>query len=523
MIIRKMTATFGCLDGAVLELQDGLNSMRLPNESGKSTWAAFVLAMFYGLENRRAARGQLTPKERYAPWSGRPMEGQLELELQGRTLVLQRSSENGKPFGVFRAWDKSTGIAVDSLNAENCGRQLLGVEREVFRRTAFLGGSELTVTQDSDLSRRLEQLAAAGRETDSFPAAEGRLKAWQNRLRYNRSGEIPRALERLREMERAEAEPLPETAHLPEEETLLRLLGRLEVMEQTPAEVPAALQGVSEEEMPEKARRDVGKYRFMLAACGVLCLAFLAMGARLNPLWTVGAVWTAAGALVLLLGKKLPHAYGVERVKDIFAAAMACRDGQKFLREQALVIEAVAAFAPGAETLQQARDAVTEALSLHRRGAALRQQRPKDGEKEKLTAEIKALEQREQAILLARQALGEANGILQQLYVPGLTALAGEYLQALTVGRYESLVMNETMELSVRETGGLLRPLAALSSGTKDQAWLALRLAMTELLLPEGAPIVLDDALLTFDKGREKAAMELLANRERQVLCFSCR
>ena len=51
MIIRSMTATFGCLDGAVLQLQEGLNCMVLSNEGGKSTWAAFVVAMFYGLEN----------------------------------------------------------------------------------------------------------------------------------------------------------------------------------------------------------------------------------------------------------------------------------------------------------------------------------------------------------------------------------------------------------------------------------------------------------------------------------------
>ena len=79
------------------------------------------------------------------------------------------------------------------------------------------------------------------------------------------------------------------------------------------------------------------------------------------------------------------------------------------------------------------------------------------------------------------------------------------------------------MELSVRQSDGLLRPLAALSRGTQDQTWLALRLAMTNLLLPEGAPVVLDDALLTFDKEREKAAMAVLEQEARQVILFSCR
>ena len=523
MIIRKMTATFGCLDGAVLEPADGLNRFVLPNEGGKSTWAAFLLAMFYGLEQKRAAKGQLTSKERYLPWSGKPMEGMIELELQGRTLVLQRSSENGKPFGVFRAWDKHTGIAVNSLNGENCGRQLLGVEREVFRRTTFLTGTEIAVTQDSDLSRRLEQLAAAGRETDSFLKADGRLKAWQNALRYNRSGEIPKTMERLRELERLGEETIPETGHLPGEEILLRLLGRLEVMEEPSVQIPEALRDVPEEEMIKKAGRDVALRRFWVCLCWELCVGFLALSFLRSPLWAIGAVWAAAGGLVLLLWKKLPHTYGVERIREIVPAAEAVRDGQKILRERAPVLEAVAAFAPGVEDVQTAKEAVVNALALRRRAAALQEKLPAPGETKALRERLSDLERREQAVMLARKALAEANGILQSTYVPRLTSLAGEYLQALTMGRYEALVMNENMELSVHETGGILLPLAAVSSGTKDQTWLALRLAMTQLLLPDGTPIVLDDALLTFDEARERAALELLANLERQVLCFSCR
>ena len=37
MIIRRMTATFGCLDQAELTLEPGLNRLRLDNEQGKST------------------------------------------------------------------------------------------------------------------------------------------------------------------------------------------------------------------------------------------------------------------------------------------------------------------------------------------------------------------------------------------------------------------------------------------------------------------------------------------------------
>ena len=54
-------------------------------------------------------------------------------------------------------------------------------------------------------------------------------------------------------------------------------------------------------------------------------------------------------------------------------------------------------------------------------------------------------------------------------------------------------------------------------------SWLALRLAMTRLLLPPDSPVVLDDALLTFDQAREQAARTILSRENRQVILFTCR
>lgn len=100
MKLRTLTATFGCLDQATLDLRDGLNVLVLPNEQGKSTWAAFLTAMFYGIDtSQRSSRGKLPDKVRYQPWSGKPMCGTVELEWNGQLLVLQRTSERGDPWG----------------------------------------------------------------------------------------------------------------------------------------------------------------------------------------------------------------------------------------------------------------------------------------------------------------------------------------------------------------------------------------------------------------------------------------
>ena len=80
MKIRSMTATFGKLDHARLELGDGLNLIYAPNEGGKSTWAAFWKAMLYGIDTRdRDKKGYLADKNRYQPWSGAPMESNTSL------------------------------------------------------------------------------------------------------------------------------------------------------------------------------------------------------------------------------------------------------------------------------------------------------------------------------------------------------------------------------------------------------------------------------------------------------------
>jgi len=143
---------------------------------------------------------------------------------------------------------------------------------------------------------------------------------------------------------------------------------------------------------------------------------------------------------------------------------------------------------------------------------------------EKQQAALDGLYLQEQALELAREALASAHSQLQQVYAPRLAGLSGAFLQKLTQGRYDALIMGKNWQLQVREHDtGLTRPLAALSSGTQDQVWLALRLAMVKLILPAHAPLVLDDALLTFDEARTAAALEVLRQENRQVILLSCR
>lgn len=194
MRIYSMTATFGKLEHATLVLEPGLTVLEAPNEWGKSTWCAFLLAMFYGMDTRaRSTKTVLADKERYAPWSGSAMSGRIDLCWEGRDITIERSSKGKGVFNQFRAYETASGMPVAELDGTNCGAVLLGVEQSVFLRSGFLRLADLPVTQDEALRRRLNALVTTGDESDTADTLGKTLRELKNRCRFNRTGLLPQA------------------------------------------------------------------------------------------------------------------------------------------------------------------------------------------------------------------------------------------------------------------------------------------------------------------------------------------
>ena len=194
MRIYRMTATFGRLEHETLTLEPGLNILTAPNEWGKSTWCAFLMAMLYGLDTRaKTTKTVLADKERYAPWSGSPMEGRIDLNWKGRDITIERRTKRRIPLGDFSAYETDSGLPVEELTAANCGQMLLGVEQTVFRRAGFIRFSDLPVTQDEALRRRLNALVTTGDDSGTADRLAENLRDLKNKCRYNKSGLLPQA------------------------------------------------------------------------------------------------------------------------------------------------------------------------------------------------------------------------------------------------------------------------------------------------------------------------------------------
>lgn len=214
LLIRRMSATFGRLQGQTLELREGLNILQAPNEAGKSTWCAFLISMLFGVNSRERDRaGFIADKNRYAPWTGNSMSGRLECRSGQDELTLIRTTRRPTaPLGAFQAVYTGTGEPVPGLTGQTCGEALLGVSREVFSRSAFIRQGGLPIDQDVGLERRISALISSGEEGTSYSEAADLLKRQLNRRRHNRTGQLPVLETELLETERqiTEVEALEE-------------------------------------------------------------------------------------------------------------------------------------------------------------------------------------------------------------------------------------------------------------------------------------------------------------------------
>ncbi len=106
---------------------------------------------------------------------------------------------------------------------------------------------------------------------------------------------------------------------------------------------------------------------------------------------------------------------------------------------------------------------------------------------------------------------------------------AGEHFSALTLGSFERLMadFNEKDEpiLTGVRAGGEQVTVEGMSSGTRDQLYLALRLASLEKYMEnaEPMPFIVDDVLVDFDDDRSQAALNALAElaSKSQVILFT--
>lgn len=140
-------------------------------------------------------------------------------------------------------------------------------------------------------------------------------------------------------------------------------------------------------------------------------------------------------------------------------------------------------------------------------------------------SELKAQNDKLSSLLLAIDTLEKSSINLRNTIAPKLRALSNGYMNTVTDGKYNSVTISDTLEMSMSEDG-FSYPIDSFSTGTKDMAYLALRLSILSILpCDEAPPLLLDETLSMIDDKRAKRLLKMLDEHSKQhgqCILFCC-
>ncbi len=126
--------------------------------------------------------------------------------------------------------------------------------------------------------------------------------------------------------------------------------------------------------------------------------------------------------------------------------------------------------------------------------------------------ELAATRAQYEAVKLAHEQLGIAADNLRGSVTPSLRVRASELMNKITDGKYRELGVSTDMNISV-VADDATRNIDALSKGTKDAAYISLRLAICELICESDAPpIIFDESFTQMDEIRTEKMLNMLFN-----------
>lgn len=146
--------------------------------------------------------------------------------------------------------------------------------------------------------------------------------------------------------------------------------------------------------------------------------------------------------------------------------------------------------------------------------------------KEKIEAELKSALEEWLTLMYTEELLTRAQTIYESGRQPQIMKMANEFLEDMTMGKYSLHMADNGKDIFIEDSTHAVKNEKIWSSGTGDQVFLAIRLAMAlsfgEQIEP--LPIVLDDIFVRFDEKRQRETLRFLMElgKKQQIFLFTC-
>ena len=513
---------FGGLSGYHFCPEEPLEYLCAPNGSGKTTFAAFVCAMFYGLGSARTRKNlEEVPRKKYKPWQQGTWGGWIRFAAGTKQYRIERTFSEKEREDTFALIDLDTGM-VSQDYTENIGEELFGMTKATYQATAFMSWNHMRVevnenmrigffdgTQDTGLLKSKQAAAAIEAEYREYKKTGNR-------------GELAQVTEELNRLSMQEEKPGSSTTGLTAEEE-----ERLAFLDDYFAAGLNHTDGWEENliklrEQKKECRSKIRQAKRLsvaavfLAAAGVI-LGILSMAVlQKQPAAVFGGLSGIAGVAVFFLLRRRTAQYK-EQLEGLNGAEEKERTGAAYAKEYQTLSQKE-------EFYKQIHHAFQEQQREEKCKMLEKQQIQVLQKKRQTGQQKKQIEHRMEVLEKSMQYLTEA----KQAYISHMAKDLSEpfyaYLSAFDEELGRKVQLNDTYEIGIVDHG-ILRQMDYYSSGIKDVIWFCERMAFIQRLSVKEKPvIVLDDIFLALDNQMQKKAFNMIGriSQDFQIIYLSC-
>lgn len=543
---------FGGLSGYHFCPEEPLEYLCAPNGSGKTTFAAFVCAMFYGLGSARTRKNlEEVPRKKYKPWQQGTWGGWIRFAAGTKQYRIERTFSEKEREDTFALIDLDTGM-VSQDYTENIGEELFGMTKATYQATAFMSWNHMRVevnenmrigffdgTQDTGLLKSKQAAAAIEAEYREYKKTGNR-------------GELAQVTEELNRLSMQEWELERQMKQLSEQKMPISLQTENtgeDIQEEKPGSSTTGLTAEEEErlaflddyfaaglnhtdgweenliklrEQKKECRSKIRQAKRLsiaavfLAAAGVI-LGILSMAVlQKQPAAVFGGLSGIAGVAVFFLLRRRTAQYK-EQLEGLNGAEEKERTGAAYAKEYQTLSQKE-------EFYKQIHHAFQEQQREEKCKMLEKQQIQVLQKKRQTGQQKKQIEHRMEVLEKSMQYLTEA----KQAYISHMAKDLSEpfyaYLSAFDEELGRKVQLNDTYEIGIVDHG-ILWQMDYYSSGIKDVIWFCERMAFIQRLSVKEKPvIVLDDIFLALDNQMQKKAFNMIGriSQDFQIIYLSC-
>ena len=160
---------FGKLSDFNYEFKDGLNTIKQENGFGKTTFASFIKAMFYGLETKKNTKA-LIDRKKYEPWQGGAFGGSIEIEVNSKKYKIERFFGKKEVDDTFKIYDLSTNLESEDFS-QNIGEEIFKLNKEAYERSTFISGQNIETSMNDSINAKLGNILESENDINSSEKA----------------------------------------------------------------------------------------------------------------------------------------------------------------------------------------------------------------------------------------------------------------------------------------------------------------------------------------------------------------